>query len=489
MKRLQLLALLFVLWGWAGTTQQPSLFSTAWRDRGVFRQGLIPAAQPAASLPGASIYHLELSLAEDLREISGRQEVYYRNRSVDVLNEIYFYLFPNLLDGELTVSELSVAGEPVTPRFELKRSVLRIDLQAPLLPGEEVVVKLAFRVTVPESFSRNFGLFAYQDGILSLAHAYPLLAVYDDEGWNLSIPPAYGDLVYAQSSFYLVRVLAPADLTIVTTGTELARQQNGEQQQLLIAAGPVRDFFLSASKDYDLQLSKLGDTTIRSYSLPGQEEASGQILEVAQAALTSFNRRFGDYPFREFDVVPLRTDALGIEFPGITALSLRLYEQEPINGVPVNVMLEATVVHELAHQWFYSLVGNDQVDEPWLDEALTQYATLLYYRDRYGSQGYAGFRRSLQDRWDRVNRERIPIGLPVEDYDSRSYGAIVYGLGPLVLEDLAGLMGQKTFDAFLRNYVESYGWDVASAEDFKALAEAFCACGLNSFFTDWIDGP
>ena len=45
--------------------------------------------------------------------------------------------------------------------------------------------------------------------------------------------------------------------------------------------------------------------------------------------------------------------------------------------------LEMITVHETAHQWFYGLVGNDEVDEPWLDEALTEYMTMRYYGYRY----------------------------------------------------------------------------------------------------------
>ena len=95
------------------------------------------------------------------------------------------------------------------------------------------------------------------------------------------------------------------------------------------------------------------------------------------------------------------------------------------------------IAHEVGHQWFYSTVGNDQLDEPWLDESLTQYVTYLYFLDTYGAQAAEGFRQSFVGRWDRVGMADIPIGMPAGNYDGTEYGAIVYGRGPLFFERLA----------------------------------------------------
>ena len=57
--------------------------------------------------------------------------------------------------------------------------------------------------------------------------------------------------------------------------------------------------------------------------------------------------------------------------------------------------MEGTVAHEVGHQWFYNLVGDDQLDDPWLDESFAQFATLQYFTDEYGASGADGFRNSL----------------------------------------------------------------------------------------------
>lgn len=47
-------------------------------------------------------------------------------------------------------------------------------------------------------------------------------------------------------------------------------------------------------------------------------------------------------------------------------------------------LLEYVIAHETAHQWWYSAVGNDEISEPWLDEALTEYSTIVYFEQKYG---------------------------------------------------------------------------------------------------------
>ena len=118
------------------------------------------------------------------------------------------------------------------------------------------------------------------------------------------------------------------------------------------------------------------------------------------------------------------------------------------------------------------------MDEPWLDEALVQYVTWLYYVDAYGERAAQGYRDSWVGSWDRVDRADVPIGLPSGAYTRNQYGAIVYGRGPLFIEALAEEMGQEVFDEFLRNYYESHQWGIGTGDTFRLLAEQRCQCDL-----------
>ena len=231
----------------------------------------------------------------------------------------------------------------------------------------------------------------------------------------------------------------------------------------------------------------VGETEVNSYFLQGSDEGAQSALNIAVDSLNSYNERFGIYPYTELDLVSTPMQALGMEYPGITAISTELYNPYgDISGTPTSVYLESAVAHEVAHQWFYNMVGNDQVDEPWVDEAIVQYVTGLYYKDMYGQGGYDGFKNSWMDRWGRVEFADTPIGLPAADYDSKAYGAIVYGKGPLFVDALAEEMGQKVFDAFLRDYFETNKWGIGTAESFKELAESHCGCDLTALFDEWV---
>lgn len=462
--------------------------ATSWEDRSVFQGGLVESQQGVLDeLPGAPIYHMDMQIDSDMVHLSGEMDIRFTNQEEVPLEEVQFHLYPNLLGGELSISNLQVAGLTVAPTLGLADSLMRVPLASPLQPGEHTTIHLAFTATVPTEIDRNYGILAYTEGVLALAHFFPILAVYDEGGWRAGIPSEQGDLTYADASFYLVRVTAPKKLVLVASGNELDRQVEKNQQVVTFAAGPVRDFYLAASKDYHKQSITVGDVTLNSYAPRRFNAGAAYALEMTQNALHYFSTRYAPYPYTEYDIITISTPAYGVEYPGVTAMAIRIYDLEAgDNDVPNSVYLESTLAHEFGHQYFYNLVGSDQLGEPWLDESLVQYLTWMYYKDRYGPEGEAGFGSSLEARWERVEKENIPIGLPVASYEGREYGAIVYGRGAFFFEELAALMGEDVFDGFIRDYSDTFSWQNATGEDFKDLAEVHCGCDLTPIFKAWV---
>jgi aminopeptidase N len=470
------------------TSSGPDPLETPWDDRSLFQGGLVESQQAVLDdLAGASIYHIEFNIDDSIYQISGHQDVRYTNKEDVDLNEVQFRLFPNILGGEIDVSNVTVDGQEITPEFGLENSLLIIRLRAALEPGQSVEISMDFDITVPQSVELNYGVLAYADNVLALAHAYPMICVYDDEGWNSEIPPQDGDVTYGETSFYIVKISAPKDLTLVATGSEIHRDEAGQTQTVYVASGPARDFYLVASSEYQEISETFGDVTIRSYAPAGLAGGAEMALDVAAKAIDVFSQRYAPYPYTEFDIVSTPTLALGIEYPGMVAITSRIYDVSgEYAGAPTSVYMESTVAHEVGHQWFYALVGDDQLDDPWLDESLTQFITLQYYEDEHGPQAAQGFRESLEGRWARVGNADIPIGLPVASYDGAEYGAIVYGRGPLFFDALKAEMGTQNFDAFLHDYTESLSWDIATPEFLQSLAEQHCACELDTLFEEWV---
>lgn len=470
------------------TPTAPHPFDPTWDDRAVFRDGLIEAEQEVLDrLPGASVYRLDFRISDDLLFLDGHQKVWYTNQEDEPLHEVYFRLFPNMAGGKATVSAIKIDGQDVDPVYEFQDSALRVPLPTGLSPGERVVIEMDFEVEVAQEMAGNYGLFGYFDGVLVLDEFYPVIPVYDDEGWNVEVPPPNGDVTHFDASFYLVRVSAPSNLTVVASGIKIGSESQADRQVLTFAAGPARDFYLAASERYTVVSETVGETTINSYAFPEWADGAELALQFATDALRSFSERLGVYPYTEFDVVSTPMQALGMEYPGIVAIALNLYDpDERVPGLPFPVVLESTVAHEVAHQWFYNIVGNDQVDEPWLDEAIVQYLTWLYYVDTHGEEAAQSYRSSWYDRWDRVDRADIPIGLPSATYEQVAYSAIVYGRGPLFIAALTEEMGQVAFDEFLRDYYQSHKWGIGTSKAFEQLAEQHCQCDLTALFEEWV---
>lgn len=470
----------------ASSAENP--FDIDWDDRTIFQTNLIPSEQNILSnSEGMSEYHIDVDIADDLNSLTGHLKVRYTNNEETSLEELYLRLFPNLMTGESSISNLTLDDEHVETSSELFDSAVRIHLSTPLDPGESVILEMDFETIVPEEMGGNYGLFGHFEDLLVLQEFFPLIPVFDDEGWNVEIPPPHGDVTYLDPSYFLVRVEAPEELTIIASGVEIDRAIKDDRQSLTFAAGPARDFYLAASEKFEVQSEELGGTKVNSYAFSDREEGALLALQFGLNALQSFKERFGAYPYTELDVVSTTMQARGMEYPGVIAISNTLYDPYgTVDEVPTRVMLESVIAHEVAHQWFYNTVANDQIDEPWMDEAIVQYATGLYYQDQYGDQGMQGYRQSWIDRWDRVEKADIPIGLPSEDYDGTAYGAIVYGRGPLFLDALAKLMGENVFNNFLRDYYIQNKWGTGTSDSFRQLAEEYCQCDLQGIFEEWV---
>jgi aminopeptidase N len=153
-------------------------------------------------------------------------------------------------------------------------------------------------------------------------------------------------------------------------------------------------------------------------------------------------------------------------------------------GMPTAEMLESTLVHEAGHMWFYNAVGNDQQNEPWVDESLTQYVTYIYYLDRYGSG--SGYVDSWRYRWKTVGNADIPIGLPAGNYYGQEYSGIVYGRGPLFFYELEKDLGLDVVMSAVQSYYAEFLWGNSTTEDIRKALEKSSDTDLGAYFDDWI---
>lgn len=474
----------------AGRIVPPSrLFSDAWDDMRPYRAALTPEEfQSLGAATDFPRYRIEIEISPDRQSIRGREEILYTNLTGQALSEVVLRLFPAVMGSDTHISATSVDDKPIPAVVSQEGSVIRIPLQAPLLQAESTVIRLAFAYAMPADPSGNYLIFASTDGILTLAHFYPVLAKYDASGWRTEIPSQNGDILYSDAAFYLVRVIAGADIRLIGSGTVLQAGEKDGIQTVEFACGPARDFYLAADNDLEETSWSSPGLSIRAYGPPGDPDGSRLALETAKRAITIYSQLIGPYPYTEFEIVATQTEALGVEYPGVIAIQASLFHARASGDDSLaREMLESTVAHEVGHQWFYNTVGDDQIREPWLDESLTQYITYRYYLAADGEAAAREFLNSFYNRWNAAGQADIPIGLPVADYSANEYGAIVYGRGPLFFVMLENQLGRDTLDRFLQAYYQDYHWQNATRTDFQVELEAICRCQLEGAFANWVD--
>jgi hypothetical protein len=431
-------------------------------------------------------YAIDLTVNPEDALVVGHQRVLYTNTEGVPLNDVYFRFFPNTpgYGGTATVNRLLVNSQPAHMTTELDNSALRVALPAPLLPGEQVDFALDFQVQLPTKAEEGYGQLGIRDGVVALANVYPVIPVYDDEGWNVELAPPYGDATYTDTALYQVHCTAPVGMVVAASGSQVDWVDNGDGTATwTFVSGPMRDFNLIMSNDFQVISTTVGEVTVNSYFLPTDAAGGQRALDYASAALRVYNDRFGPYPFAEFDVVEVPLNgAGGIEYPGLVVIDRALYSQE-------RGYFEHATVHETAHQWWYSLVGNDQLDEPWLDEALTNYSVVVYFEKVYGQKFAEMFVEDYfvhnYDEIVKAGRDEI-VGRPVAEFSEEQYGPIVYVKGPLFFHYLRQQVGDETFFAILRTYFQRYRYDIATPQGFLAVANEVSGQDITPLYEKWI---
>ena len=447
------------------------------------------AQSDVLALDSLTRYDIDLSIGIESLTLTGRQTTTYTNNSPQVLDELYFHLFPNSsrFAASMEIGELSVDGLARPFEYERQGAVAKVPLANPLTPGETTSVALDFTARVPHVQKNYYLVFIMAQGVLSLGDWHPLVAVYDDQGWNLAYPEGtVGEIVFSESAFYSVRLLLPQGLglEVIATGVEAEHTIGPDGGETFVYyTGPVRDFHLVISDRFESATSNAGETTVNSYYWPEHEECGREALGFAARAFCLYNDLFGAYPFTELDLAEADLWPWAIEWPGLILVG------EPLYSDPTEACGEWHVVHEVAHQWWYSVVGNDQVDDPWLDEALANYSTVLYYEMLHDPQTAAA---ALEEHINHPYKGYVQaygdgiVGGPTSHYTRASYYPLVYAKGALFFDALRREMGDESFFRGLQSYYEDYKYRVARPEDLQRTMEKAHGQPLGEFFQHWV---
>ncbi len=435
--------------------------------------------------PDETRYYMELYLDIASNLLYGHSSIYTLNTTDSDMNELWFSIYPNAFKtpactpaptqayykgfnpGWLELDGVLVNGREV--EYSVDGVSMHIIMPFDIMPDKAIIIDMNWRSRIPEIAYR----FGSKDGVFMLGYFYPVLNVYDQEGWHMAYNSKFGDPFCFHCADYLVEVNIPEAYEVVSTGSSSQKwaEDNG-REIYLIEASKVRDFCLLIIYDYQEVISKVHNITVKCY-VPGGS-GTDKAKEIAQQCgeiLHYYSCRWGSYPYLDFKVafVPMQ-GFHGMEYSGL------IFLQEEMFSPGFDSQRGSFILaHEVAHQWWYAMVGNDQLAEPWLDEGLANWSAYKYQED---CQGLMVMRQS--------NAAAGKMNRPLNEMNSRSeYYQTIYNGGEAFWAALERELGRDTTDRVLRCYLEDYKFDIATTPGLLAVIRKEAHQEMDSFFQKW----
>jgi hypothetical protein len=423
------------------------------------------ATAPRAAIvrtPDQARYHTKLRAGASAATWTGTHRIGFHNNGTSALQAVWLRLWPN---GVLGCSPRAVrisrvqGGTAATPTKEC--TAIKVVLDSPVAPGGRGSISMHLEIRLP---ARNDRFGRWRD-LRFAGSALPVLAVREGTVWSLDPYIDIGESFYSLVARYDVTLSTPQRFRVAATGVRADRRVAGGRVTARFVARDVRDFAWAAAPFRRLTGSA-GGTRVNVWYLPELTSRSKatDVLRWARASLVTFSSRFGDYPYPEADVVVSAFSTFGgMEYPTL---------------VFSNPARE-TVAHELAHQWWYGIVGNDEFSSPWLDESFATFSQRLPFGPvrtcgRYVWPSPTARLTNDMAYWDRHRNEYL----------------VVYLGGRCMLSELSGLFGRARFLQLLKTYAADHWLKVARPADFRRAVEDAAATEMpgwdaNAFWARW----
>lgn len=138
------------------------------------------------------------------------------------------------------------------------------------------------------------------------------------------------------------------------------------------------------------------------------------------------------------------------------------------------------------------MVGNDQFNEAWVDESITCYSTLTYYKHMYSEEYYnliydktvaykASPLRKYNPQVDHKTRRAL------DEFGRNEYCLLVYVKGPLMYRDLLEEMGEEKFYQFQKTIFERYKFKILTGKELIKTASEIADKDMSKFFEKWLN--
>ncbi|SHI85310.1 M1 family metallopeptidase [Lutispora thermophila] len=457
-----------------------------------------------------SYYNIEAELNVDEKTLTAVEEINYYNNDNIEMKELYFHVYPNAFKTKetapflfddfdnaykrgfesgyaeiISVKKKNTDGEKLLKYFLSGEgdTILKIELDSSLKPYERVKLIIEFALKIPPAGER----FGYGDNNFNLGNWYPVAAVYDQkDGWNLDKYYAIGDPFYSDAADYRVAIKTPEEYIVAASGklVEEIKEENGKIKRVYEGKA-LRDFAFVANNNFAVIEEEVDGVKVMSYYYKEDKVRGEEALEYGVKSIRLFSQIYGKYPYPVYSVVETEFPS-GMEYPALVYISDKYYKPT-YSSDPLII----TVVHETAHQWFYGIVGNDQVDEAWLDESFAAFSETIFIERTYGKKtGRDYYTRSIENSVEEAMSSQVIDGKVVKSLSEfqnwDDYGPTVYERGAQMLNKLRETLGEDMFLEIVRAYVEKYKFKIATTGDFVKVCEEVSGKDLTEFFKPWI---
>jgi hypothetical protein len=494
-------------------------------------------------------YNIKAKVWEKENKLSASEVLEYTNNSPDTLSELYFHLYQNafnkgsyldqLYDANkiktsfgrhldaaegITVSNIKVNNEAA--KYAIDNTILKISLDKKLLPNQKINIALDFVTYWDDGTIRrrmqmyNAWGFMHYNGV----HWYPRIAVYDKKkGWDCD--QHLNKELYGDFGTFDVELDFASNYVLEATG--MLQNKNEVLPDALLEKLQLKNFITkpwnekpSIITPYDANERKVWKyhadfvhdfafTADPSYRYDIKEVYGVQCVACVQEPHASRWKNGAEYVTK---IIKTLSDEFGMyEYPKMVAADANDGMEYPMitldgGGDPD---YRGLLVHEIAHNWFYGMIGNNETYRASLDEGFTQFATAVGLNKIDGptmvetqdSRPFVRkhknknlvFERNFLSRYTNevINGNDRALNTHSNDFSSalaheNGYGLVYHKTASMLL-NLQYVLGDSLFKNAMQHYVEKWKFAHPYFEDFRQSIIEYTHVDLNWFFDQWLE--
>ena len=462
-------------------------------------------------------YQMDIDFNTKNHQFDGLQELTFINHSPDTLNKVFYHLYFNafqpgsmmdvrsrtiadpdrrvgdriskLSQSEMGIQQvLSLKQNKSELDFNIEGTILNVNLNEPIFPGDTVQFDMEFKTQVPLQIRRSGRM--NKEGIdYSMSQWYPKLCEYDKDGWHAN--PYVGREFYGIWGSFDVRIHMDANYTIAATGilqnpdeighgyADINLQNPPEKLTWKFKAENVHDFVWAADPDYthEIVINEDGPNFHLFYQKGEKTKHWEDLGEYMIKTFKYADEHFGKYPYPHYSII--QGGDGGMEYPMATL----------ITGHRTLKSLVGVSVHEAMHSWYQGLLASNEALFAWMDEGFTCYASNRIEKELFPEDfsdphagSYKGYKRIATSDYEE------PLCTHADHFDTNwAYGTASYSKGVVILDQLCHIVGQKVIDKSLKRYFDEWAYKHPNASDFKRIVEKESGIELDWYFEYFVN--